>query len=71
MICFYCGKEINLSENEKYQMIPIERPYVNLFFHKENCYNEIKSIEKQYITENAERIWKWVNSNVKNKKIVK
>jgi len=67
MKCFHCGKEINLGENEKYKMVPIESPYLNLFFHKETCYREIKSTEKEYLTENAEKIWEWASNNLKNK----
>ena len=34
MICFHCKKEI---EQER-MMIALDRPYLNLFFHRE-CYN--------------------------------
>ena len=56
-ICFYCNKEI--TENDQYQMEPIEGAYPlrygNLFFHKELCYRTIENVN-QYLIDNTERV---------------
>jgi len=54
LICFKCNKEI-LKEDKRI-MIPIERPYLNLYMHRD-CYNEIEEIVK-YLNSNYERISK-------------
>jgi hypothetical protein len=59
MKCLYClvNKEENPEINKNsqdYQLIAIEKPYVNLFFHKE-CLNKIENIIT-FLTENTE-IW--------------
>ena len=45
--CFHC--EVNGKNNVKiigidYKMVAIERPYINLFFHKK-CYENIENME--------------------------
>jgi hypothetical protein len=59
MKCLYCiVKEKNYPKIDKtlanYYMIPIEKPYRNIFFHKE-CLSKIDNI-LIFLTENVE-IW--------------
>ena len=51
-ICFKCNLRI---PDYKYQMIPLERPYMNLFFHID-CYRNIENMD-DYLKENSERIF--------------
>ena len=53
--CFYCGKEMDISESF---MIALDTPYyANVFVHKNTCLKEIESggISK-FIKENSSRI---------------
>jgi len=64
--CFKCEKEF-LPE-ERIFFLALEKPYVNLLFHHE-CYKEIKSEETQYLTQNAERVYNYLNKDkIKGKK---
>jgi hypothetical protein len=54
MKCFYCGKEIDI-EKERYIIKAYDIPYVNLYFHKDTCYREIKDRLTDYINENSDR----------------
>ena len=54
MKCFYCDKEINI-EKERYIIKAYDIPYVNLYFHKDTCYREIKERLIDYINENSNR----------------
>lgn len=56
MKCFYCGKEITQIGEGDYKIIPLDRPYVNLFFHKAICYDLVRDIEEEYLTEHLQRI---------------
>lgn len=55
MKCFYCGKEIDI-EKERYIIKAYDIPYVNLYFHKDTCYREIKDRLIDYINENSDRV---------------
>lgn len=46
-------------------MYPLERPYKNLFFHKE-CFNEISTEIIQYLSVNLDRIYNYGVENRKN-----
>ena len=54
MKCFYCDKEINI-EKDRYIIKAYDIPYVNLYFHKDTCYREIKDRLIEYIDENSSR----------------
>jgi hypothetical protein len=54
MKCFYCDKEINI-EKDRYIIKAYDIPYVNLYFHKDTCYREIKDRLIEYIDENSDR----------------
>lgn len=71
MKCFYCGKEINTNSGEKAMMIAVDRPMINLFFHMDTCYREIKNREWDYLKENSERIWQQDISTIKKDKATK
>jgi len=53
--CFYCDEEIK-EPDEKYMMIAVEIPYINLFFHKDSCYLKIKDNLNTYIRKNSEKV---------------
>lgn len=57
MKCFYCGEEITQIGDNDYKIIPLDKPYVNLFFHKATCYDLVRGIEQKYLTENLQRIY--------------
>jgi len=72
MRCFKCGEEITQIGDDVQMMIPIERPvYGNLNFHKNTCYQEIKSREIEYLTENYDRIIATLSPSFKEEKIKK
>jgi hypothetical protein len=57
MICFYCGKEIDL-ENESVYYIAFDIPYANIPVHKNTCLREIEIMgTENYAKENLERIY--------------
>lgn len=61
MKCIYCEQEINPEERKI--MLPIDRPiYVNLNFHLE-CYQKIKGDERKYLTENWDKITKFLDGD--------
>ena len=62
MECFYCQKDIEIAS--KKFMLAIERPYKNLWFHKD-CYTLIKSEEIIYLYANIERILEYNNKKKK------
>jgi hypothetical protein len=61
--CFHCGEIIEKGEN---QLVPLDRPYINLFFHK-SCFRELGGYDKmpEYVTQSVERVY---NSTITNKK---
>lgn len=64
-ICFYCDEEIIFPD--RYQMIPLERPYINLFVHKNPCYQEILRVgEEKYLNDNNEKLYKIVTNRYYN-----
>lgn len=58
-ICFYCDEVIESNpENpcQTYRMIPLERPYANIFLHVP-CLEEVKKTGvEQYLNDNYDRI---------------
>ena len=53
--CFKCGEEINGLRS----FMALDRPYVNLPFHRE-CYNNLED-ELAYVTENYDRILEYID----------
>ena len=71
MKCFYCGKEITQVGDDKYRIIPLDRPYVNLYLHISSSYVEMSAILEEYLTENMDKIYDYaeISKGVKlNKK---
>ncbi len=64
MVCFYCSKEIQIEDKKR--MVPVEIPYINLWFHKD-CYDVIKSTEVIYLSQNVQMILDYKERS-KNKK---
>jgi len=62
--CFYCGKEISITDSKR--MVPIEKPYINLFFHLD-CYKTVPEMSV-FLTQNAQMIY---NTKYNKKKIEK
>ena len=65
MNCFYCKEKIIPKKNDqgrcqeaRYMMVPIERPYLNLFFHPE-CYKEIQDIISVYLTKELSLVYNY------------
>lgn len=64
-ICFFCEKIID-SEQKK-RMIPVERPYINLWFHLD-CLSEINNM-KDYLNDNIDKLNEFLKKQSKmNKK---
>lgn len=57
--CPYC--DLQFTDVLDYQMIPIERPYMNFFLHKD-CYKKLGTELNQFISDNIEKITKLYNS---------
>lgn len=59
--CFYCGKEI--KNGDKYWIIAIDKPLVNLKLHKE-CDMEISKYgTDKYLNENKDKILEIINND--------
>jgi len=52
MKCFYCDKDVE-PEQPKF-WLGLDKPYINLLFHKE-CYNNVDA--EQYVQDNVEKIF--------------
>ena len=71
-ICFHCGKltlggKIVTGKYETdYYMLGLDKPYINLFFHKD-CFMLVLPKLLLYLTENEKR-WYTYTSNVDFKK---
>jgi hypothetical protein len=62
VICPFCSKEVIDSD---YMMIGLDRPYINLMFHRE-CYNKIKSNLNEYLGQSFQE---WYNLYINNEEI--
>lgn len=60
-ICFYCGEKITIDD--QYQMLGLDVPYLNLFFHKNTCWKNIYSNINLYLSENMEKLYNWIDKN--------
>jgi hypothetical protein len=60
--CFYCGNDILKDEG---RIVPLDRPYANLWAHKIPC---ASSIDEEYLRENIERIYEFANNYVSQTK---
>jgi hypothetical protein len=64
MICPYCEKEVKVfKDGSDYRMVALDRPYVNLFFHRD-CFINLENDGDlfAFLTKNTE---KWYNYNEK------
>ena len=62
MKCFYCGKEI---EGNDFQIIALDRPYVNIYVHRDKCFEAIASEgELIYLQKNAERVYQLTSNSL-------
>ena len=64
LTCFACEKEI--LETDKKQMVGLDVPYTNLWFHKD-CYLHISDLNL-YLPENIKKVYNWVNNENKSNK---
>jgi len=66
MICFDCGEEIAQTDDDPCIFVGLDRPYVNLPFHKDKCYNvKVRPQEHEYLQEHGEQIWEWYEGGAK------
>lgn len=55
LICFYCNEPIK----DEHRNIPLERPYVNLFMHRD-CYDKFNQQDVEiYLNEHIKEIRKY------------
>jgi hypothetical protein len=66
LICFYCQKEILKTELQYF--LPLDRPYINIPFHRETCLPNILGKEREYLEENKERLFGKNENTNKGKK---
>jgi hypothetical protein len=64
MICFYCDKEIE----DRPMMVGIDRPYVNLYFHKPDCWEIVDRDLNTYLALNLEKIYNYLRNDGKIRK---
>jgi hypothetical protein len=63
--CFVCNKEIE----DDYRMIGVDKPYVNLFFHKA-CLSSVGDLSI-YLVQNAKRVYNYKENSEKSRKLRK
>jgi hypothetical protein len=67
MICFHCGKEI--GDLDKYQMIGLDKPYINIYFHKPDCWISVGWEDlNAYLALNLQKIYNYRENDTKNRK---
>ena len=59
LVCFHCGKEISLKNNE-HHMVAIDTPYLNLFFCSPDCWSTVNPDIEQYLAENIELVYNYL-----------
>lgn len=59
--CYKCGESIPSSSTE-YKMYPIEKPYINLFFHV-GCYRELGEELTLYLIYNPDKLKSYIFEN--------
>lgn len=66
-VCFHCLKRI--EDPLDYNMMPLDNPYVNLFFHK-SCFRTVGGYGNMalYLPQNVEKVYNWVISKNKEGK---
>jgi len=62
LICFYCGKEISMKNNE-HHMVAIDNPYINLFFCSPECWLTVNPDLEQYLVENTEKVYTYMRKS--------
>lgn len=65
LICFECKCEI-ATGTLKF-MLPLEKPYTNLWFHRD-CYNKVKGEIEVYLAQNVERVYNYKELSEKMRK---
>jgi len=65
LTCFHCGNDIVWGTN-KYRMVPLDTPYINLFFCPDECWiiANTPSIEV-YLSENEEKVYNSIEKSNK------
>lgn len=67
MRCFHCEEEI--TKGDRYQMIGLDTPYANLYFHKPDCLSEVNVVGlNTYLTLNKEKIYNYIENETKKGK---
>lgn len=61
--CFYCDNDI--LENEG-KIFPLDKPYVNIWVHREICFNAM--YDKEYLQANYQRILDYSGTDTKTKR---
>ena len=55
--CFECGK--NIETKEDLFILGLDKPYINLPFHKSGCKNIVMRDPKKYLQEHEEKVFEW------------
>jgi len=58
-ICFHCNKPI--EDSDKVQMVGLDVPYLNLFFHKA-CMDLSKTDINSYLAQNVEKVYNYMKN---------
>jgi len=64
MICFHCGKEIE----DRPMMVGLDTPYINLYFHKPDCWAIVDTDLNAYLAQNLEKIYNYLEKDGKKGK---
>lgn len=72
MKCFYCDQEVDRDKGEGF-FVAVEKPYVNILFHKFTCLREIELTDgiDGYLNKNKERVLRLVENSPLPKEKVK
>lgn len=62
--CFFCNNVINPEDTKR--MVPLEKPYVNLFFHLD-CFRLVPDLVV-YLTKNLERVYNYKENRKESEK---
>ena len=62
MICFHCGKEIG---DDQKGMVGLDIPYINLYFHKPDCWEIADRDLNAYLAQNIEKIYNYSENDAK------
>jgi hypothetical protein len=66
-VCFNCDKE--LTEEDKKQMVGLDKPYLNLWFCKPFCWSEANTPDlNTYLSLKIEKVYNLYEQGIKKKK---